>query len=177
MRSLANCFKELARRVMLCVANDRNAYAEPCRGTTFWHGLSGVIRALGMHIWSQKFQQRIDARLVEHDNVIHGAQGSNKLRAGQLGQDWASSPFQRRHTGVAVHTDHQEIAFTPCSFQISHVTYMKRVEAPVREYNSLPARPALRNKPLQVLARNKFGPGVAHPSGTRSGGFAADGLK
>src|SRR5580704_977783 len=70
MRSLANGFKKVARGMIFWVADDGDLNAEARGRGALWHRFSCVVRAFGVNVGAQVFQQRLNTRFAEEHDVV-----------------------------------------------------------------------------------------------------------
>src|SRR5258706_7663686 len=94
MRRLAHGIKKFARRMILGVADDCYADAEPGGGGALRDGLFGVIRSFGMNVRMQILEERFYVWLAEEQDIIHGAQCADQRSARSFWQDGAPGSFQ-----------------------------------------------------------------------------------
>src|SRR5712692_6006720 len=90
MRRLANGLEQLSRGVILGVAHDGHADAQPFGDSALGHGVRSVVSTFGVDIREKPFQKRLDVRFSEEHDVIHAAKRSNELRAGIFIEDGAA---------------------------------------------------------------------------------------
>jgi len=159
------------------VADDGHANAEPRGNGSFWHAFCGVVRPLGVNIGSQIFQESFHVGFGEEQDVVHAAKRRDELCARVLNENRPPRTFQTANARIRINADDQNIAFTPRALQITDVSHVQRVEATVGENNTLAAALILRDFLPKQFTRHDFGSGLAHDSGSGSGGFAADGFE
>jgi hypothetical protein len=177
MRSLADGFEEAAGGVIFGVADDGYAYAEAGGGGALWNGVGGVVGAFGVHVWAEGFEERLDVGLAEEDHVVDGAKSGDEIGAGGFRQDGAAGAFESADAGVAIHRDDEDVAFAASPFQIADVSDVQRIEAAIREDDSLTAAFVSGEKLAETIAGDNFGLRLAHGSGAGPGGFATDGFE
>src|SRR5579859_85325 len=122
MWRLAHRFQETPRGVILRVADNRYANAQPRGRCAFRHSFRTVVGALGVHVGTHEFEKRLDVRLAEQDNVIDGAQRSDKTGARWFGQDRPPGSLQCTHAGIGIHRDYKDVSFAPRSFEVPNVS-------------------------------------------------------
>ena len=94
--------QEVARRVVLRIADDRGPPAVRGDHGAFGHRLHGVVGALAVHVGLEEPQQSLDGSIGEHDHVVDAAQRSPRARRDRPPAEWdgrrpsAPPPIDRR---------------------------------------------------------------------------------
>ena len=88
--------RQIARRVILGIADDGDAAAVAADGLALGHGVDGVVGPLAVHVGLQREQQRRDRRLGEDDDVVDAAQRGDELGAIGGGQERPVRPLRAR---------------------------------------------------------------------------------
>src|SRR6516162_3490747 len=78
MRCLADRVKQSARGMVFRIADNGHPDAEARCDSALGYGLGGVVRALGVHVGPQFFQEFFHVRLGENQNIVHNTQGRNQ---------------------------------------------------------------------------------------------------
>src|SRR6266849_2637557 len=94
MRRLAHGIEEVARRMILGVADDSYADTEARRRRPLRDGRGGVIRSLGMNVRPQVLQKGFHIRLAEEENIVDSSQRADQRGTGRFGQDRSTGAFQ-----------------------------------------------------------------------------------
>ncbi len=123
--------QQIARRVVLGVADDGGAAAIGQHDRAFGNGLDRVVRALAVHVGFQTGQQVADRVVVEHHDVVDPAQRRHQFGARLLVQDGTALAFQPPHRRIAVDGDHQPVGFGGGGLQIADVPDVQEIEDPV----------------------------------------------
>src|SRR6267378_2436566 len=119
--------------MILWVANNGDANAKPRGDRAFRHALGRVVRAFGVNVGPQLFQERFDVGFGEEHDVVYAAEGRHELRARVFIENRPAGPLQIAHAGIRVYANDQNIAFAARAFKIADVPYVERIEAAVRE--------------------------------------------
>src|SRR5208282_44574 len=82
--------EEVARRMLLGIADDGHANAEKRRKLAFGDGVRRVIGTLRVDVGLELAKQRFDVELVEKDHVADGRERCDQSRARPLGEDRAA---------------------------------------------------------------------------------------
>jgi hypothetical protein len=93
MRSLAHRFKKTARGMIFGIADDGNFNAETMGGSPLWHRFGCVVRAFGVNVRAEVFEQRFYVWFAEEEDVIDGAKRGNEEGAGVLIKNGAPGAF------------------------------------------------------------------------------------
>src|ERR1700733_250592 len=83
--ALANAREQITGRMMLGVADYRDADTEPLRLTAFRHRVRIVVGSLGVDVGADVLQERFDVGLIENNDEIHGGECGNKSGSASLG--------------------------------------------------------------------------------------------
>src|SRR6267154_690609 len=177
MRRLANGFEQLPRGVVLGVAHDGHADAQPNGNRALRHSLRRVIGALGVHIGVQIFQQSFDVGLGKDHDIIHDAKRGDELRPGILTKDGTVGPFEIADARIGIHTDNEDVPFAASAFEITNVPDMERIEAAVRKDDGLTQAFVFLQPFAQLIPQNNLGCGLAHGLGARSRCLATDSIE
>src|SRR5271154_3489888 len=100
---LANIFQQRARGMIFGVAHDGHANTESRSGGTFGNTFRRVVRAFGMDVGTQLFEQTVDVRFRKNNYVVHAAKRRHQLSARLFVQNWALPAFQRMYGRVSVY--------------------------------------------------------------------------
>ena len=87
------------------VADDGYADAEAGGDGAFGDGVGGVVRALGVDVGAQFFEQLFYIGLGENHNVVHGAESGNEYGAGLFVEDRAARALERADAGIGIDGD------------------------------------------------------------------------
>ncbi len=81
---------------------------------------------------------RSTVALGKQDDVVHGAERGDQLRAGGAGQDRPARSLQRAHRVIVVDGDDQAIGFARGAVEVAHVADVQEVETAVGERDRAP---------------------------------------
>jgi hypothetical protein len=163
--------------MILGIANNGHADAKPRGNRALGNRIGSVVRAFGVDIGPQFFQESFHGGFGKKDNVINAAQGGDKQRASLLIKNGATGAFQTTDTGIRVDANDENVTFLPGALEITNMAYVERIEATVGEDHALSAEFVLREVLAERIACNDFGSGLTHNSRSGSGGFAANGFE
>jgi len=163
--------------VIFGVANDRDADAEAGGGSALWNGVGAVVGALGVDVGAERFEQGLDVGFAENEHVVDGTKGGYEIGAGVFGKNRTAGTFEGADAGVAIHRYDKNVALAAGTFQITDVSDVQRVEAAVREDDSLTATLVSNEKLAETIVGDDFGLGFAHGSGAGPSSLAADGFE
>src|SRR5262245_27280011 len=97
----------------------------------------GVVCAFGVNCGPKHFQNPGHIGFIEYHHMIHAPKRRHKRNALILIQDWAARTFKRPNRSVAVDGDHEHVPESTCTLEVSHVSHMKNIEAPICQNCSL----------------------------------------
>jgi hypothetical protein len=177
MRSLADGVEKRSRRVILGVSHDGYADAQTRGNRSLRHRLSRVVRALGVNVGAQLFEERFDGCFGKNHDIVNAAKSSDEQRASVFIEDGTARPFQSGDAGVGVDGHNEKIAFAARSLQIPNVANVQSVKAAVGEDDALSAPFVLGELALENIPRDDLGRDSAHNSGSRSGSFPTNGFE
>src|SRR5271154_3970153 len=100
---LANIFQQRARGMIFSVAHDRHADTKSRGGGAFGNTFRRVVRAFGVDVRTQFFEQAVDVRFRENNYVVHAAKRRHQLRARLFVQNGALPTFQRMYRRVGIY--------------------------------------------------------------------------
>ena len=163
--------------MILWVANNGDANAKPRGDRAFRHALGRVVRAFGVNVGPQLFQERFDVGFGEEHDVVYAAEGRHELRARAFIEDRPAGSLQVADAGIDVHANDQNIAFAARAFEITNMPDVKHIEAAVRQNDALAAALVFRESLAERITGNDLGRGLAHDSAGGSRGFAANGVE
>ena len=105
--------------------------------TAFGNSLLRVIGTLGVNRGTQNVEYMRDVGLVKNDNVVYSTQRRNKRYAFLFIQDGPARILDQAHGCIAVDRNNQHIAQSTRALQISQMSDMENVEAPICKHNFL----------------------------------------
>src|SRR6266849_7464072 len=123
--------------MILWVANNGDANAKPRGDSALRHALCRVIRAFGMNVGPQLFEECFDVGFGEQHDVVYAAEGRHELRARVFIEHRPAGSLQAADAGIDVHANDQNIAFAASAFEITNMPDVKRIEAAVRQNDAL----------------------------------------
>jgi len=163
--------------MILGIANNGHADAKPRGNRTLGNRFGSVVRALGVDIGPQLFQERFHRGFGKEHDVINAAQRGNEQCACLLVKNWAAWPFQTTDARIRVDPNDENVTFAPGALEITNMADVERVEATVGEDHALSTEFVLRELLAERIACNDFGSGLTHNSRSGSGGFATNGFE
>src|SRR5271165_1965814 len=105
MRSLANAIEQSACGVVLGIANDSDANAQAIGDSAFGDGFGSVVGALSVNVRTKFFEQLLNVRFRENEDIVNSAKCADQLRTGLFVEDRAAAAFQVTKAGIRVHSD------------------------------------------------------------------------
>src|SRR5438094_764973 len=78
--SAGNARQQVARRMILGVADNRRPAAVADDDVALGHGLDGVVGPLAVHVGPKRGEQRARARFRKYDDVVDAAERGHQLR-------------------------------------------------------------------------------------------------
>ena len=156
MVGVAQAREQMARGVVLGVADDGNADAEQRGHVAFRDGLESVIGALGVDVGVNFAEKMFYVELVENYDVVHKFQRGDERRTRTLGENWAAFAFQFSGTGIGIDSDDEKIAFLFCGLQVANVADVQQIEDAIREHNFAAGMAMLIEDAVQTFAGNNF---------------------
>ena len=132
--------EQVACRVILRVADNRDTAAVAFDDVALGDRVERVVGALAVDVRLQRFEQRADGRLGKDDDVVDAAQRRDELGPIGGGQHRPPLPFQRPHRVVVIDRDDQSVCLGGGGLQIADVADVQQVEASVGERHASAGR-------------------------------------
>src|SRR5271155_4649562 len=107
--ALANSAEEFGGGMLLRVADDGNADAEPGGDGAFGNRFGRVVGAFGVDIRAERLEKGFDICLVEDDDAIYGGESGDELGAAAFVHHGAAGPAQLARAGVGIDADDEQI--------------------------------------------------------------------
>src|SRR5256714_14360007 len=152
---------DACRRSALYVWERDDATARPLDLLAPVYLFEGVVAALREHVRQDFADESARRLLVEDRHEVNGRECGEKFRALALIHHGPPRAFERAHRAVAVYCDEQRVAQTPRRFEVSNVSDVQNVEAPVREDEPAPLGAQTRAHAQQLLTVENHS--AAHP--------------
>jgi len=153
--------------VALGVANDSDADAQAIGNGAFGDGFGRVVGALGVNVRKEILEQLFHIGFRENQDEVDSANCGDELSTGLLVEDRTASAFQVTKAGIGIHGDDKDVALAPGTFKVADVADVERVKAAVGENDALASLLGFTNQGAKFVARDDFGLGSAHGSGSR----------
>jgi hypothetical protein len=103
MLCLSNGFKEFVCGMLLGITDDSDTDTEARGGGTLGDCFRRVIGAFGMDIRAENFEEGLDVRLIEKDDVIDGAKRRDEERTGVFIENGTTGALESANDRVGVH--------------------------------------------------------------------------
>ena len=120
-----------------------------------------------MDIRKKFLKQLFHVGFREKQDEIDSANCGDQLGAGLLVENGAAGAFEVAKTGIGIYRDDEDVTFALGAFEIANVADVERVKAAVGENDALASLLGFTEQGAKFVARNDFGLGSAHGSGSR----------
>src|SRR5262249_9738926 len=124
---------EIARRVILRVAGNRDTNPEGGRDLPFGDGVRLVVGPLAVDVGPQLPQERLDVGPVEDGDERDAGASGDQLGALGLRDDRPAGALQRAGRDVGVHGDDEAVGLGGGRLEVAEVADVEEVEEAVRE--------------------------------------------
>src|SRR6266481_244923 len=177
MRSLANGFQKIACGMIFWIADNGNSNAETFGRSSLWNRLRRVVGTFGVNVRAKVFEQTLDGRFAEDDDVIDGVESRHEEGASIFVEDRTAGAFQSADDRVRVDADDENVTFAAGTFEITDMADVQCIKAAVGENDALSALFVLRQFAAEPFARNDLGFSAAHKLGSAPAGLVSNGSK
>ncbi len=84
------------------IADNGNSDAEARGCSALGNSFRGVVGSFGVNVRAKVFEQRLNARFAEEDDVVDGPESRNKEGSGIFVEDRAAGAFQYANARVRI---------------------------------------------------------------------------
>ena len=125
--------EQIARGMILRVADDRDAAAVGEHRLALGHGLGRVVGAFAVHVGLQQAQQPVHVGIGKQHDVVDALERRHHLGAIGRAQNRAAGTLQPTHRPIVVDRDDEPIGLRLRIGEIAHVPDVQDIETAVRK--------------------------------------------